>query len=118
MSKTAGPVAVLRGLAMPLAAVNLFDAAVTVVATFYGYPYYNTFGLLCMVEAALIFILAGNTEIHETPLMAKIRSYLGRKEVVFSPKRYAEARQTATKYLVLGAIVFAEAILVSLTYFI
>lgn len=117
MSKPAAASA-LKGLGVPLVAINLFDAAVTLGATFFGYPYYNTFGLLCMVEAALIFIFAGNTEMHETPLMAKIRSYLGRKEIAFSPKRYAEARRVATRYLVLGGIVFAEAILVSLTYFV
>jgi hypothetical protein len=106
-----------RGIWKPLVVVNVVNVSLTFLGLAYGLAYYNTFGLLCILESALALMAAGGTEMNESAFGVKLRGFMTKKEVVYSPKRHREARRTANAFILTAAIIFGEGLAVSLLFY-
>jgi len=79
-----------------------------------GGDFQRLFFLTMLAETGFILVSAGLEDIRSTPTGTQIRRVVFKRAPPYSPQRHREALETANVMVVLGGLLFAETIGISL----
>ena len=103
-------------LIRPLLALNIFNLAVSMIGLVISYGFMNTFGLLSMLEGAVLLIAGGTLDVASSMFGTEVRKLLFRSKLDYSSDHHRKEQGKATDLVLLGLIVIVESMILSLFF--
>jgi hypothetical protein len=94
--------------------LNIFNLAASTIGHLFSYGFMNTFGLLSMLEGAVLLIGGGTLDIASSVFGTEARKILFRSKSDYSPDHHRKEQRKATDLILLGLVVLIESIILSL----
>lgn len=104
--------AALRWAGAVVAIVNGLNLALVYVGSLYAWPAAATFGTVSLAEGAAFLVLAGGMDYTASVFPSKVRQHLLKSGEEWSAERHRRTQSNALKYLVVGAVLLVEALVV------
>jgi hypothetical protein len=103
-------------LVRPALALNIFNLAVSMIGHVISFGFVNTFGLLSMIEGAVLLVAGSTLDIASSIFGTQASKLLFRNKREYSSDHHKEQQRKATNLIVLGLVVVAESIILSLFF--
>jgi len=94
--------------------LNIFNLAASATGYVLSYGFMNTFGMLSMLEGAVLLIGGGTLDIASSIFGTEARKILFRSKSNYSSDYHKKEQRKATDLILLGLIVLIESIILSL----
>jgi hypothetical protein len=101
-------------LVRPMLALNIFNLAVSVIGHVIPFGFMNTFGLLSMIEGAILLVAGSTLDIASSIFGTEASKLLFRSKREYSSDHHRKQQRKATDLIVLGLVVVVESIILSL----
>jgi len=101
----------IRLVLMGVLILNLVNIVTAAMASFLWRSFSEVFGILALLEAAVLFLAAGGMDLHSSRLFAKARQFQNESGKKWSLQDGIGGQKKATKFLAMGTILFSESLL-------
>jgi hypothetical protein len=96
--------------------LSILNLAVSMIGHVISFGFVNTFGLLSMIEGAVLLVAGSTLDIASSIFGTQASKLLFRSKREYSSDHHRKQQREATNLIVLGLVVVAESIVLSLFF--
>ena len=103
----------IRNYVLAGSILNVANGGGSLIGSYFSYTFLPTFVLLALVEGAILLLIAGSLDLTSSVFYTKVRELLYKSREQYSLTEHNQAQRRANAYIVLGAVMIAESVLIS-----